>query len=523
MANPADVAGRQPSLKADVLASLVVFLVALPLCMGIALASGVPPVLGLLTGIVGGLVVGPLAGSPLQVSGPAAGLTVVVWELIGRHGPESLGVVVLLAGAVQLLAGVLRLGQWFRAVSPAVVAGMLAGIGVLIVASQFHVMVDDRPKDSSLRNLVTIPEAVWKGVVPNDLSSHEEAALVGLLTIAVILLWKPLAPRRLRTLPAPLVAVALATAASALFPLPVQRVEMPPSLLGAVRPPGPGDLARLLEVPLVGTALTLALIASAETLLCATAVDQLRPEVRTRYDRELAAQGVGNVVCGFLGALPLTGVIVRSAANVQAGARTRLAAVLHGVWLLGFAALAPGVLSRVPTSSLAAVLVYTGYKLIDVPTVRRLRRYGRGQVVVYAATLVTIVAADLLTGVLVGVGLSAADLLYRFARLRVRVEGDKAGGGAVVRLRGAATFLRLPRLAAALESVPAGVGVAVDARGLAYIDAACLQLLAQWKSRQETTGGRVELDWQFLEALAQPHGRRPGDPAHPGDKPGPEA
>jgi MFS superfamily sulfate permease-like transporter len=209
------------------------------------------------------------------------------------------------------------------------------------------------------------------------------------------------------------------------------------------------------------------------------------------------------MVCGLLGALPLTGVIVRSAANVQAGGRTRLAAVLHGAWLLVLVSLLPGALAWVPTSSLAAVLVYTGFKLIDVPAVRALRRFGRGQVAVYAVTVVTIVATDLLTGVLVGVGLSAADLLYNFARLRVRVEAGPGGGPTVVRLRGAATFLRLPRLAAALESVPAGADVAVDAGGLTYVDPACLTLLNQWQTRHEAAGGRVDLNGRSLEALAR--------------------
>jgi MFS superfamily sulfate permease-like transporter len=494
--------------KADLLASLVVFLVALPLCMGIALASGVPPAVGLITGIVGGLVVGTLSGSPLQVSGPAAGLTVLIWELVRRHGVEALGPAVLLAGAFQLAAGLLRLGRWFRAVSPAVVEGMLAGIGVLIIASQFHVMVDDRPRENSLQNLLSIPEAVWRGVVPNEHSSHEEAALLGLLTIGVILAWKPLAPRRLQILPAPLLAVALATAVAALLPLPVQRVQMPDNLLSVVRPPTPEDLGRLLDGGLLGAALALALIASAETLLSATAVGQMRPGVRTHYDRELAAQGVGNVVCGALGALPLTGVIVRSAANVQAGARTRWSAILHGVWLLGFVALAPGVLAWVPTSSLAAVLVYTGYKLINLPAARALGRFGRAHVAVYAVTAVGIVATDLLTGVLLGMALSAAELLYRFSRLRVRVQLGRAGEPTVVWLRGAATFLRLPSLAAALESVPHGGEVVLEAGALTYLDAACLKLLAQWKAQHEAGGGRVEIDWKALEGLAARRGGR---------------
>src|SRR3712207_3019509 len=210
-----------------IVSSVVVFLVALPLCMGIAIASGVEPARGLLTGIIGGIVVGLLAGSPLQVSGPAAGLTVLVAGIVNdeRLGLPMLGVIVLGAGALQLAAGLLRLGQWFRAVSPAVIQGMLAGIGVLIFASQFHVMVDDQPRENGLVNLLSIPEAVAKGVSLSRDTPHEEAAFIGLLTIAVIVFWKLFVPRRLKFVPGPLAAIVVATAVASLLQLPIQRVQ----------------------------------------------------------------------------------------------------------------------------------------------------------------------------------------------------------------------------------------------------------------------------------------------------------
>ena len=217
-AKPAGTAtGRFGSLKQDFLASIVVFLVALPLCMGIAIASGVPPekaaAVGIISGIVGGLVVGFLAGCSLQVTGPAAGLAVIVGQLILEHGFATLGLIVMVAGVVQLIAGVLRLGQWFRAVSPAIIQGMLAGIGVLIFAGQFHVMVDDKPPGSGkayggIINLATIPEAVWIGLTEPE---HQPAAVVEIVTILTIVGWSSLAPKRLKVLPAPLIAVTVAT------------------------------------------------------------------------------------------------------------------------------------------------------------------------------------------------------------------------------------------------------------------------------------------------------------------------
>lgn len=346
------IARAQSALRHDFLASVVVFLVALPLCMGIAIASGAPPAAGLITGIVGGLIVGSIAGSPLQVSGPAAGLAVIVYELIQRHGMAAFGVVLLLAGTIQVLAGVLRLGQWFRAVSPAVIHGMLAGIGVLIFASQFHVMVDDAPRGSGLTNIAALPEAVWKGVMPVDGSNHHRAAAIGLITIGVIVAWKMLAPKKLQVLPATLLAVAIGTVATAMLGWTIKLVNVPDSIMSSITLPTVEALKGLTDLHLLGAAVGVAFVASAETLLCATAVDKMHNGPRTQYDRELAAQGVGNMICGALGALPMTGVIVRSAANVEAGAKTRTSAILHGAWLLLFVALLPMVLRMIPTASL---------------------------------------------------------------------------------------------------------------------------------------------------------------------------
>jgi MFS superfamily sulfate permease-like transporter len=498
--------------KADILASVVVFLVALPLCMGIAIASGAPPekaaAVGILTGIVGGLVVGSLGGSPLQVSGPAAGLSVLVLELTQKHGWETLGLLVLLCGALQLAAGLLKLGQWFRAVSPAVIYGMLAGIGILILASQFHIMLDDRPRGNGLANVLSLPAAVWKGLVPSSDVTHDDAARIGLLTIAVMVLWKPLAPKKLKGLPAPLLAVAVAAGVTALLGLPIHMVTVPDRLLDAASLPSTGVLGDPAAwPPLLFAGASLALIASAETLLSASAVDKLHGGTRTDYDRELAAQGVGNILCGLLGALPMTGVIVRSATNVEAGARTRASAVLHGVWLLAAIVLFPAVLRWVPTASLAAILVYTGFKLINPAAVRALWKYGAGEVVIFAATVVTIVLTDLLTGVLLGVALCVAKLVYVFARLRVRVVEEPEGGRTVLYLRGAATFLRLPKLAAALERVPPSTELHVHFEELTYIDHACLDLLLSWEKQHEATGGSLEIDWEGLHAHFHQYGK----------------
>jgi MFS superfamily sulfate permease-like transporter len=627
------------ALKHDLPASFVVFLVALPLCMGVAIASGAPVTAGLVTGIVGGLVTGALAGSPLQVSGPAAGLTVLVYQCIQQHGIETLGVAVLAAGAIQLAAGALRLGQWFRAVSPAVVRGMLAGIGVLIFLSQFQVMLDVSPKGSGLQNLLAMPGSALKALarhaegpdasrpaehagllkqagslhvrqrdleenierlltgiagkhaapssnslapsrsrpvseilggerlaaleatqreilerldrltelrdrdewhtarqfvavaladlkgtsahavegsqanaeralreLRDSLKNHRAAALLGCLTIAVILVWQGPIARRLPFVPAPLAAVSAATVAAYALDLPVLYVEVPENLLGEINWPTLAELRTLLEPVVLFSAVEIAVIASAETLLCATAVDRIHQGSRTKYDQELTAQGVGNLVCGLAGALPMTGVIVRSTANIHAGARTRLSAILHGVWLLIFVVGFSGLLRMIPTASLAAILVYTGYKLIGIKEIKQLAAYGKSEVAIYATTLVAIVFTDLLKGVIVGVVLSLAKLMYTFTHLRIEATSDSNANRVNMKLNGSATFVRLPLLAEALERVPPQSELHVDLVNLDYIDHACLELLMNWERTHEATGGRLVVDWNSLHARFRSNG-----------------
>ncbi|MFV2070473.1 MAG: SulP family inorganic anion transporter, partial [Pirellulales bacterium] len=363
--------------------------------------------------------------------------------------------------------------------------------------------------------------------VVNTLKNHDWAAKIGLLTIAVLVVWRVLIPKKptggaetaraasagpertrfvgvlattFRLVPAPLVAVALATSVATLLSLPVLYVEVPDNLWSEVHFPSMSVLRSVPWQVLLQAGIVLAVVASAETLLCATAVDKMRPELRTKYDRELAAQGVGNMLCGALGALPMTGVIVRSAANVDAGGQTRLAAILHGLWLLLFVSVLAFLLRMIPTASLAAMLVYTGYKLVNLQAIRELRKYGWGEVGVYGVTVVTIVVADLLTGVITGIALSAAKLLYTFSHINVRLDVAHAESKAVLSLEGAATFIRLPRLATELERVPDNVELHVDFEHLDYIDHACLDLLMSWAKQHEATGGSLVIDWDSLHA-----------------------
>jgi MFS superfamily sulfate permease-like transporter len=507
------VQGFRATIGKDALASVVVFLVALPLCMGVAVASGVSPMAGLVTGIVGGLVVGLIAGSPLQVSGPAAGLTVLVWQLVQHHGIAMLGVIVLLAGLLQLAAGLLKLGQWFRAVSPAVIHGMLAGIGVLILASQFHVMLDNKPIGSGMDNFAGIVPALMDTFSAGGTSL--QAFFIGLLTIAIIVLWNLFAPKRLKVLPGPLVAVVVAVIVASVMQLKIKYI---PDLLAnpedinnfwaAIQYPTLESLKHVFDKDIVIAAASVAFIASAETLLSASAVDQLHQGPRTRYDKELAAQGVGNSICGVLGALPMTGVIVRSTANVEAGGKTRASAFLHGVWLLLFAAVLPFTLKYIPVASLAAVLVFTGWKLAYPKAVPDLLKFGKSEVAIYLVTIVVIVASNLLEGVLIGLGLSILKLLQAFSHLEIRWDEDLVRNRVQLHLKGAATLIRLPKLAAALEEIRPGAEVHIHFENLDYIDHACLDLLSSWEKQHEVTGGTLVIEWEELSTKY--HQRRAG-------------
>ncbi|WP_417328952.1 SulP family inorganic anion transporter [Halomonas cupida] len=480
------------TLPRDGLASVVVFLVALPLCMGIAIASGMPPAKGLLTGIIGGLVIGFLSGSPLQVSGPAAGLAVLVFELVNSHGMAALGPVLLLAGLIQLLAGLLRLGGWFRVTAPAVVSGMLAGIGILIVLSQLHVMVDASPLASGLDNLLAFPGALIDTLSLANGSDALAAGAIGLGTIACMWLWDRHRPKRLRFLPGALIGVSLATLISSWLALPIKRVELPANLGDAIDWIGPQDLASLANPELLVAALAMAFIASAETLLSAAAVDRMHSGPRSKFNRELSAQGVGNMLCGALGALPMTGVIVRSSANVQAGACSRASTILHGLWLLALVSLLPSVLQSIPIASLGGVLVYTGFKLVDPRAMRNLRQYGRVPPLIYIATALCIVLTDLLTGVLTGFALTLLKLLWSASRLRIKLMPIESGH-AELHLRGAATFLRVPQLSATLADIEPGTHLRICMDRLSYIDHACIELLEDWERSARLQGGSLTM------------------------------
>ncbi len=511
VAENSQVAGRRGAfvhLARDFTASIVVFLVAMPLCMGIAIASGVPAEMGLITGVIGGIVVGALAGSPLQVSGPAAGLAVIVFEFVSEYGLLALGPVLILVGLIQFAAGALKLGGIFRIISPAVVHGMLAGIGALIVLGQFHILFDAKPLSNGLENLAAMPARVL-GLSFESVRQTEAALLIGLLTIAIMIGWEKYRPASLNLVPGALLGVGAATIAAFALQLDVTRVVVPDSIFGNIAIPGPDSLA-LFSNPAIApglllSAVAIAFIASAETLLSAAAVDRMHDGERTEYNKELRAQGVGNLLCGFAGGLPMTGVIVRSSANVQAGARTRMSAILHGIWILGFVALLPGLLREIPMAALGGVLVVTGWRLVSLDHVKHLLHlHGPLPATIWAVTFVLVVATDLLTGVIAGLLLSLVELIPHRRARKLKIAHEDTGDASEVKLQGAATFLGLVKLNSALDSIPDHKPVRLDLQAVEGIDHTTAQTLRDWLARRRSRGAAVDLS--APESLLRPIG-----------------
>lgn len=484
--------------------AIVLFLVALPLNMGVALASGMPAYVGIISGVVGATLVGALSGAPLMVSGPDAGIGVLVLEMIQEQGIAKLGVIVLLAGLMQLAWGLLRGAKWYRAFSPAVVNGMLGGMGLIIVLTQFLIMLESAPLTTGLANIQAIPEAVLKALIRTEGLPHHPAACIGILTIITAVLWGKLSRGILKAVPAPLVAIAVASGATGMLNLPIQLIKISPDFMNGIKLPEWGStLAYLAEPQIWICAGTLAFVASAQSLITATAIDATAKGHKSKMDRELIAQGIGNIVCGLLGALPIAGVLLRSMANVQSGANSRWANILHGVFIALAVCTCPYMLNQMPASALAAILVLIGCRMV-CGIYTTVKVYERSELVIVGATVVAILATNLFTGVLIGFALAAIKELWALAYLGIKIEKPDQARRMVIHLGGAATFLQLPRLAEALESVPANAELHVRLDHLTYIDHGCLELLMNWSQQHREQGGDFFIDWGSLEARFRP-------------------
>jgi len=483
------------NLKYDLPSGIVVFLVAVPLCLGIALASGAPFFSGLIAGIIGGIVIGSISNSHLSVSGPAAGLTAIVLSAITRLGAfETFLVAVVLAGVFQLVLGFLKAGSIANFFPSSVIKGMLTAIGIIIILKQIpHAFGYDEDTSGSLFFMQPDGNNTFSSLLKPLSHIHLGVTIITLVSLAILIVWEKPFMKKVRLIPGALVAVAvgvllnewfnasmpaMAVASDHLVQVPVATSVT--EFLGLFTFP---DFSKVWNTDVIITAITLAAVASIETLLCIDAVDKMDPLRRvTSQNRELKAQGVGNIVSGLLGGLPITSVIVRSTANLNAGARSKASAIIHGVLILVCAALIPSILNKIPLGALAAILLVTGYKLAKISVFKQMFANGKYQWIPFMVTVVGVVFTDLLTGV--GLGLVASVLAILYGNLKnsyyFHKEQHHEGETVHIYLSEEVSFLNKASIKLTLEHLPANATVIIDATRSKYIDFDVLELIKEF-------------------------------------------
>jgi len=476
--------GALSTLRADLPASIVVALVALPLCLGVALASGAPLFAGLIAGIVGGIVVGFVSKSPLSVSGPAAGLTAIVFSAIeSLPNYQTFLLAVVIGGVLQIGFSLTKGGVLAEFVPSSVITGMLAAIGLILILKQLpHAVGYDADPEGDFS--FSQPDggntlSALAGIFENNIVWG--AALIALVSLIFLFWWDKAKPKEgpLRLVPGPLVVVAFGIGASLLFDAAFPALAIASShMVNVPISDSPAAFFALFEMPAFDgianptvwtVAVTLAIVASLESLLSVKAIDELDPKRRvTDKNRELLAQGTGNIVSGMLGGIPITSVIVRSSANVDSGAESKASTMMHGGWLLLSIALIPFVLNLIPLSALAAVLIATGYKLAKPKLFLERWKQGMTQFIPFVATVVAILLTDLLIGIMIGLGIGLAFVVWRsLADVITYVETDDT---VMVRARRNLYFIHKVQLLAALTRVPNDHTVLIDLSGTNYVD-----------------------------------------------------
>jgi MFS superfamily sulfate permease-like transporter len=471
-------------IGANLSASIVVLLVALPLCLGIALASGAPLFSGIIAGVVGGIVVGLLSGSQLSVSGPAAGLTAIVAVAILKlQVYEAFLLAVVLAGVMQVALGYLKAGVIGDYIPNAVIKGMLAAIGLILIMKQFPHLVG---YDANFEGDETFAQADQNNTfsaIYTALNTIKPAAvIIGLGSIILLSIWeKPFIKKNelLRFVPGPLVVVILAIIINGtieqlsgiasiesthLVSLPIAHSTT--EFISFFTLP---NFSFITNVQVWISAVTLAIVASLETLLGIEAVDKLDPLKRiTPTNKELKAQGFGNIISGLIGGLPLTSVIVRSSANVSAGGKTKQATIFHGLLLLLCAALIPNLLNKIPLSALAGILIFTGYKLAKITLFKEFYQKGLNQFIPFCVTIIAILFTDLLIGISIGIAVSMIFIIRSNFKTAVLVVNDN--NNYLIRFKKDVSFLNKPIIKSELELVPENANLVIDVARAEYID-----------------------------------------------------
>lgn len=492
------------TIPKDLTASLVVFLVALPLCLGVALASNAPLFSGILAGIIGGVLVGYLSGSQTSVAGPAAGLTAIVAAQIGKLGAfDTFLLAVMLAGVIQIALGLFRAGFIAAFFPSSVIKGLLAAIGVILILKQIpHVIGHDPDPEGDMAFEQPDHENTFTELWASLFDVQQGAALVGLLSIVLMIVWDKIPRLKKSVVPAPLVVVLFGVGANLLMRMLNSAWEIAPSHLVQVPvAQSLGEFMGFLQFPnfsalsnpaVYGAAITIAIVASLETLLNLEAVDKIDPEQRSSPpNRELLAQGIGNVTAGLIGGLPMTSVIVRSSVNINAGAKTKLSAICHGLLLFGCVLLMPRWLNEIPLAALAAILLMTGLKLASPKLLKQMWSEGKSQFLPFVVTVLAIVLTDLLVGILIGLAVSIGFILRSNMRRPLRKVMEQHVSGDVLRIELAnqVSFFSRATLEKTLRQVPRGGRVLIDARHTDYIDADILDLIQDFQNNTAKAHG----------------------------------
>lgn len=471
--------------KNDSLSSVVVFLVAMPLCLGIALASGAPLFSGLVTGIVGGVVVALLSGSQLAVSGPAAGLAVIVYDGIADIGFfEGFLVAVVLAGVIQLILGYLKAGTIGNYFPSSVIKGMLAAIGILLIIKQIpHVFGYDEDYLGDIDFWQNNDENALSALVSAFNNIEPTAFLIAIISIIILIGWNYIKNNSIKSIPAPLVVVFVGVGINALFLFLENGMALSQEHLVTIPVLGEDtsfenlfvfpDWSILTEPTVYTVAVTIAIVASLETLLSIDAVDKLDPQKRrTPLNREMKAQGVGNIIAGLIGGLPMTAVIIRGTVNINSGAKTKLSAFLHGFLLIVAILLIPTIINMIPYASLAAILLITGYKLANISLWKRMYKIGPTQFYPFVITIVSIVLTDLLIGIIIGLLSGLLNILLKNMKNTYSFDADKhqKGEPIVLKLSDEVSFLNKASMVKTLDSIPENSKVIIDAQKSSFID-----------------------------------------------------
>lgn len=497
------------SLKADLPSGLVVFLVALPLCLGIALASGAPFFSGIISGIIGGVVIGLLSNSPLSVSGPAAGLAALVLGAITAIGDFRIFLcAIIIAGLLQLLMGLSKLGGIANYIPGSVIKGMLTSIGILIIAKQIpHAFGYDKDEKGNVTELFPYGQENLHELLQPLQHIEVGVSLVCLLSILIMILWeKPFIKKRVGFIPGALVAVIVSVLINEIWVSSGSVLAIRNEHLVQIKVAGNAaeffsfftlpDFSGFFNGTVIVYGVVIAIIASLETLLSIEAIDNLDPQRRvTNTNKELVAQGIGNTVAGFIGGLPVTSVIVRSSANVNAGARSKMSAVVHGVMLLISVILIPVLLNKIPLAALAAILLLTGYKLAKPGVFKSFWNAGKFQFIPFIVTVVVIIAVDLfavipalggkglLIGVMSGIVAAAGSILYGNLKNSYFFHSENHHSGDIIniRLSEEVSFLNKAAIRQTLDHMPENAEVVIDASATKYIDYDVLELIKEFR------------------------------------------